>query len=51
MDDQNEMDTRRTAGNNNKGLELRGCNYFPTIRYHLIKYLLQNYIYMMDGMV
>lgn len=28
-----------------------GCNYFPAIRYHLIKYLQQNYIYMMNGTV
>lgn len=32
-----------------KELVENGCNYFPAIRYHLIKYLQQNYIYMMNG--
>lgn len=34
-----------------KELVENGCNYFPAIRYHLIKYLQQNYIYMMNGTV
>lgn len=49
----------RMAGHGEKGTKERrrverelvqnGCNYFPAIRYHLIKYLQQNYIYMMNG--
>lgn len=42
--------TRGEREREERELVENGCNYFPAIRYHLIKYLQQNYIYMMNGM-
>lgn len=51
--EQNGGDTEREREKRGEERKLvqNGCNYFPAIRYHLIKYLQQNYIYMMNGTV
>lgn len=43
--------TRRERDRGGKKRVENDSNYFPAIRYHLIKYLQQNYIYMMNGTV